>query len=142
MRTSSTALVNNYYPVRRNLIRTEKLRAPEITPEYVAFMKEYETLGHMTLIEKPTSMSYFIPHQPVLQPRSTMTKLRIIFNASHKTSGVSLNDILLPGPVVQSELFDILIAFCQHITAFTADIEKMYRCVLLHPDDRYLQRIL
>lgn len=55
---------------------------------------------------------------------------------------MSLNDLLLVGPVQQSELFDILIGFQIHRIAFSADIEKMYRQILIAPEDRNFQRIV
>ena len=46
------------------------------------------------------------------------------------------------GPVIQRDLFSILVQFRTHKYAFTADIAKMYRQVLVHPDHRHLQKIL
>ncbi|XP_070144684.1 uncharacterized protein [Drosophila kikkawai] len=93
-------------------------------------MDEYESLGHMKEVP-PTRIPtdhYFIPHHCVLKPESSTTKLRVVFDASCKTtSNKSLNDILYAGPTVQSELFAILLRFRTHKYVFTADIEKMYR---------------
>ena len=37
---------------------------------------------------------YFIPHHPIFKKSSCSTKVRIVFDASYKTSnGISLNDI-------------------------------------------------
>ncbi|KAH8241668.1 hypothetical protein KR032_003643, partial [Drosophila birchii] len=112
---------------------------------YVDFMEEYERLGHMKLVH-PThvpSDHYFIPHHCVLKPESSTTKLRVVFNASCKTtSNKSLNDILYAGPTVQSELFAILLRFRTHRYVFTADIEKMYRQVWMHPDNQFHQLIV
>lgn len=57
------------------------------------------------------------------------------------SSGHSLNEALLIGPVVQDDLFSIVLRFRQFPIALVADIEKMYRQVSLHPEDRPLQRI-
>ncbi|KAK9745483.1 Pao retrotransposon peptidase [Popillia japonica] len=46
------------------------------------------------------------------------------------------------GPTIQPNLFNILIRFRQHPYAIAADIEKMYRQVLVEPSQRPLQRIL
>lgn len=58
------------------------------------------------------------------------------------SSGVSLNDTLYVGPVVQPDIFAILTRFRIHNFVLTGDIEKMYRQFLLTPDERDLQRIL
>ncbi|XP_068158789.1 uncharacterized protein [Drosophila tropicalis] len=52
-----------------------------------------------------TNNNFYLPHHAVFKPDSTTTKVRVVFNASSKsTNGVSLNDILYPGPVLQSDL--------------------------------------
>ena len=112
----------------RRLIRDESLYA-----RYTAFIEEFLDLGHMEKIpdsEIPieSSKSFYLPHHCVLKESSTTTKLRVVFDASAKTtSGVSLNDNLMLGPKVQKDLFDILIRFRFHKVALSADIAKMYR---------------
>ncbi|XP_075212764.1 uncharacterized protein LOC142319405 [Lycorma delicatula] len=86
---------------------------------------------------------FYLPHHAVFKQNSTTTKLRVVFEGSAKTStGTSLNDILMAGPTVQQDLFSIMVRFRTHAVAFTADIEKMYRQIKIHPDDCSLQRIL
>ena len=75
---------------------------------------------------------YFLPHHAVIKENSTTTKTRIVFDASCKTSNnLSLNDILLKGPCIQDDLFDILIRFRFPKYVMCADIEKMYRQIML-----------
>lgn len=45
-------------------------------------------------------------------------------------------------PVLQRDLFNILISFCAPEFLYIVDIEKMYRMIWVHKDDRDLQRIL
>ncbi|XP_055623776.1 uncharacterized protein LOC129767178 [Toxorhynchites rutilus septentrionalis] len=74
---------------------------------------------------------------------STTTKLRVVFDASAKTStGFSLNEALLVGPVIQDDLLTIILRFRTYPVAVVADIAKMYRQILLHHDDTTLQRIV
>lgn len=48
---------------------------------------------------------YYIPYHAVFKESNTTTKLRVVFDASMKsTSNVSLNDILMVGPVIQPDL--------------------------------------
>ncbi|XP_037930540.1 uncharacterized protein LOC119665370, partial [Teleopsis dalmanni] len=112
---------------------------------YMEFMAEYRDLGHMTLTTDNFSSTphYYIPHQCVLRPQSTSTKLRVVFDASCRTSSqVSLNDILMVGPTVQEELYSILLRFRMHKYAMTADITKMYRQIEVDEADRNFQLIL
>ncbi|XP_071651699.1 uncharacterized protein [Temnothorax longispinosus] len=107
-------------------------------------MNECIELNHMSVInseqEEPVAV-YYIPHHPVVTHEGG--KLRVVFNASAKTSsGKSLNDILRVGPNIQQTLFAIVLRFRQHLYVITADIVKMYRQVNLQEDQRHLQRIL
>ncbi|XP_037942496.1 uncharacterized protein LOC119675370 [Teleopsis dalmanni] len=99
----------------RRLAKNDVLRK-----QYVKFMEEYE-------LDSMLTPKYFIPHHCVLKPDSTTIKLRVVFDASAKTtSGHSLNDLMYNGPTVQSELFSILLRFRRPQFVFTTDIEKTY----------------
>lgn len=132
----------------RRLLSVERRLStkPEFHRQYIQFMKEYEELGHMqeiTPAEIESSKTYYIPHHAVHKEDSTTTKLRVVFDASAKTSsGVSLNDISIVGPTVQSDLISIVTRFRTHRYVMIADIEKMYRQIKLHPAQQDLQRIL
>ncbi|XP_036148371.1 uncharacterized protein LOC105833274 [Monomorium pharaonis] len=119
-------------------------RKPHIKKEYTEFMREYMRLGHMRkLLSWGARPHYYLPHHCVIKEASSTTRLRVVFNASSKTTtGVSLNDILMTGPVVQQDLLSILIRFCIFKVAFVADISKMYRQVLIHESQVPLQRIV
>lgn len=79
----------------------------------------------------------------MIKDKSETTKLRVVFNASVKTStGNSLNDIQMVGPVIQSDLISILLRFRQHRYILVADIEKMYRQIEISQSQRHLQLIL
>ncbi|XP_066585538.1 uncharacterized protein [Prorops nasuta] len=116
---------------------------PELKGEYTKILNEYLTLGHMSLVENATERGYYMPHHAVAKDSSNTTKTRIVFNASMKTKrGVSLNDALMAGPTIQEPLIMHLIRFRMYKFVMTADIEKMYRQVLVHRDDRRYQRLL
>ncbi|GFW80732.1 integrase catalytic domain-containing protein [Trichonephila clavipes] len=88
-------------------------------------------------------INYYIPHHSVYKPEKTSTPLRVIFDASAKTtSGFSLNSILLNGGIIQQDLFFIVSRFRKHEYAFSADIKKMYRQILVDPNQKDLQRIM
>ena len=129
------------------LLQLEKrfLRNKELESTYKQFVQEYMQLGHMVIVpeaNKETS-KYFMPHQPVVKESSTTTKLRVVFDASCKTStGYSLNDTMKVGPKLQQELSDILLRWRSHKIVFAADVEKMYRQIKVHPDDQSFQTIL
>ena len=74
---------------------------------------------------------------------STTTEVRVVFDGSAKTSsGVFINKVQYVGPVVQDDLFTVLIRFRKHKYVISADIKQMYRQVLIQEDQRKYQRIL
>ncbi|XP_062542425.1 uncharacterized protein LOC134210390 [Armigeres subalbatus] len=130
---------------RYQLLERRLTRNPDLKEEYDKFMQEYLSLGHMKLVneydEQPPAV-YYLPHHPVIKDTSTTTKVRVVFDGSSKTSsGFSLNEALCVGPVVQDNLLTLILRFRTHLVALVGDIAKMYRQVLVHPDDTPLQRI-
>jgi len=98
-----------------------------LTEQYEKFIAEYISLGHMELTS-PTSHkpTYYLPHHPVFKTDSTTTKMRVVFDGSATSkSGLSLNNIMLRGPKMQPDIFNILLRFRLHRIALTADVEKM-----------------
>lgn len=63
-------------------------------------------------------------------------KLRVVFDASCPSDTTSLNDQLLSGPKLQQDLANILSRFRLYLIPIITDIVKMYRQVLVHPEDR------
>lgn len=98
----------------------------------------------MTRINNDYKMPYyFLPHHGILREDSVTTKLRVVFDASQKTSTLkSLNDIQFTGPALQNDLFSIILRFRQYKYVACADIEKMFRQILVHENQRNLQLIL
>ncbi|XP_033228966.1 uncharacterized protein LOC117180581 [Belonocnema kinseyi] len=119
-------------------------RNPELKDKYITFMSEYSELDHMSEDQSASIYDgYFLPHHAIIKQSSLTTKLRTVFDASAKTSnGNSLNDILMVGPNIQEDLFSLLIRFRSHIFAITADIEKMYRQILVNENDQKFRKIL
>jgi len=67
----------------------------------------------------------YLPHHGVSKETSSTTKLRVVFDASTKSStGISLNDMLMVGPTLQDSLICILIRFRFYNIALIGDLEK------------------
>ncbi|XP_031636180.1 uncharacterized protein LOC116349066 [Contarinia nasturtii] len=118
------------------------LSNPELKIEYSKFLHEYISSGHMHEVNNMHPNAYYMPHHAVFK-ESTTTKLRVVFNASQKTSNKkSLNEQMALGPRDQSDLVSVLLRWRRHKIAFTADLEKMYRQILINESQTHLQRIL
>ncbi|XP_076646848.1 uncharacterized protein LOC143355683 [Halictus rubicundus] len=131
--------LKRFHSLERSLDRNEQLKS-----EYTEFLREYIELGHMSVVDSPVrEEGYYLPHHGVIKDNSVTTKLRVVFDASCKTSAaISLNKILMVGPTIQDDLFSLLVRFRSHIYVLTADITKMYRQIRVHSDDRNFQKIL
>ena len=53
----------------------------------------------------------YLPHQAVIRNGHSSTKLRVVFDASAKKVGPSLNDAMYKGPFFTRLLFDVLVRF-------------------------------
>lgn len=144
--------VSRFLQVERKLAGNQQLRK-----DYVDCMQEYIQLGHMQLIQtqpeidnqitfpngKTTFKSYYIPHHAVIKSDSTTTKLRVVFDASCKsTNGKSLNESMLIGPVLQDKLFDLLLRWRTFKIVIKADIAKMYRQIQMSSIHQPYHRII
>lgn len=144
-RESPALLGDSYTQAYRRLIALEKRlsRSKNCAQLYKAFIDEYIQLGHMDRVDTYPTPHYFMPHFCVFNENSTTTKLRVVFDASAKsTSDKSLNDLQMVGPPIQGDLFAILLRFRENAYIACADIEKMYRQVLIDVSQRDLQLIL
>ncbi|XP_073950826.1 uncharacterized protein isoform X1 [Choristoneura fumiferana] len=138
-----------HFALKRFLNLEKKLHQnPVLFTEYQKFIQEYLTLKHghyvdIELYDLNKDAVYFLPHHAVIKADSKTTKLRAVFDGSMKTNKrVSLNDLLLNGPVVQRDLFDIIMLFRLGDFTFTSDIKRMFRNVRLREEHTSLQNIL
>ncbi|XP_066261359.1 uncharacterized protein [Euwallacea similis] len=147
LKSSPDDLGDSFHQAKRQFFALErKLDSnPNLKSQYVEFMTEYIKLGHMQRVSSAMlhKHAYYMPHHAVVRDEARTTRLRVVFNGSMKTStGVSFNDLQMIGPTIQRDLMSILLRFRQHRYVVAADVEKMYRQILIEPDQRSLQRIL
>ena len=139
---SRSVAISQFLQLEKRFERNKKLAAM-----YKDFMKEYEYLEHMMPTRSSAHMTAsgecYLPHHGVLRENSTTTKLRTVFNASQKTgSGFSLNNLLEKGANLQKDIQALILKWRTYKYAFTADIEKMYRCIWLTEHQQQLQKII
>ena len=137
---SRTQAINRAKANERSLIRKGGLQP------FQEVMREYLTLRHAEEVDmsRPQpSPVYYMPIHSVTKISSSTTKVRAVFDASAKTSNhISLNDILAVGPTLHPTIDQILLRFRKYAVALSSDITKMYREVLLHPEDQPLHRYI
>ncbi|XP_049875316.1 uncharacterized protein LOC126373281 isoform X1 [Pectinophora gossypiella] len=146
----NSELGDSFNQALQRFINLEKKlqKNPVLFREYKKFIDQYTELKHGEYIDiNSYDLSkdpvFFLPHHAVINESSRTTKLRTVFDGSMRTNNkISLNDLLMNGPVVQKELFEILISFRLEAYFFICDIQKMFRCIQLNPSQRSLQNIL
>lgn len=142
-----TGLGTSRHGALRLLMATERRleRDPSLQMRYREFMDTYLALGHMEPVPRGVENDgiCYLPHHAVVKAADPGGKIRVVSNASFRTtSGVSLNDVLLPGPKLQPDLWLILARWRLFRWAFAADIVKMFRQIQVDPADAELQCVL
>ncbi|XP_070139207.1 uncharacterized protein [Drosophila bipectinata] len=147
---SKLIALNRFYTLKRKLQQRDKLHQ-----QYLQAIEEYFDLqqiqevttsedshSHINTNGKLDVFCSTIPHHAVLKEDSLTTKLRVVYDASCKSSnGKSLNDILCTGPALHNDLRGVILNWRCYRYVFVADIQRMYRCIEMHPEDSQFQRI-
>lgn len=141
--SSDVSYISKEAALKLNLAPTYRFASVErrlskcvtLKEDYTYCSNEYLELGHMYEVDSEKyPNSYYIPHHCVLKESSLTTKLSVVFGASAQDVDMrSLNNHLLSGPKLQLDLLDLLIRFRFFKIAFTADIAKIYRQILINP---------
>ncbi|KFD49833.1 hypothetical protein M513_09300 [Trichuris suis] len=109
---------------RRFAILEDRFRRnPILGRDCEATVNEYISMGHAKEAEPCTSRTrhWFLPHHGVCS-QSKPGKVRVAFDASARTNGISLNDVLLSVPKLLTDLLSVLLRFRERPVAVSADI--------------------
>ena len=142
---SAPKLHDNYQMAVKRLENTEKRlrKNPEVAEMYEQTIEKYVEKGYVQKVtESSPETKWFLPHFPVIRPERDTTKVRIVFDASAKQDGISLNDTMYQGPKLQNDLFDVLLRFRKHPVALVFDIEEMYLQINLKENHKLFHRFL
>ena len=104
---------------------------PTFNRDYLTFMNSLIDKGYAEKVHEPPDDNqgqvnrWYMPHHGIYNPTKP-GKIRVVFDCSAKTRGVSINDVLLPGPVLTNKVVDVLLRFRQHPVGLMGDIEGMF----------------
>lgn len=72
---------------------------------------------------------HYIPHHPVIRRDKETTKVLVVYDASAKKYGPSLNDCISTDPSLLPKIMEILLRFRYHKITLVADVEKAFHQV-------------
>ena len=118
-------------------LRKKMLKNPTFSAKYQEFMSNMLERGFAEKVpifnvNKNHSVCYITHHGVYSEQKG---KLRVVFDASQKSHGVSLNDMLLQGPNLTNSLVGLFIRFRLEPIAFSCDTEKMFYQFHVNPED-------
>ena len=88
-------------------------------------------------VASDANKEFYLPHKPVFREGAETTKLRVVYDASAKSSreSPSLNECLEKGPPLQNLLWNILVRNRFKPYAITADIQKAFLQIRIRESD-------
>ena len=119
-------------------------QTPEILKQYDGVIRDQIENGIVQVVDRPDHVDgervHYLPHHAVIRRDKETTKMRIVYDASAKSDGPSLNNSLHVGPKFNQRILDILLRFRVHRLALTADIEKAFLMISVADKDRDVLR--
>ena len=141
-------LPDNYHLSKmrlESLLRRLKSK-PEVLKHYDEVVKEQlerNIIEPVNLTEQTeVGKVHYLPHRENIRLDKDTTKLRVVYDASAKHHGPSLNNCLYSGPPLTPMIFDLMTRFRAHKVARTADIEKAFLNIAIAPEHRDFLRFL
>ena len=140
-------LPTNYNLSRRRhtgLLRRLK-QSPEILREYNAIIQTQLEQGIVEVVKEDgvsSGMVHYLPHHAWVRRDKDTTKVRVVYDASAKSNGPSLNDCLHVGPKFNQKINELMFRFRSYPVALVADIEKVFLMISVDPNDRDVLRFL
>ncbi|XP_055645281.1 uncharacterized protein LOC129781728 [Toxorhynchites rutilus septentrionalis] len=138
------------YPMaykRLQCLERRMAKDPALRENIERQLKEYQAkeYAHRATPEELASAeprrTWYLPLGAVMNSNKP-GKMRLIWDASAKVDGVSLNTFLLKGPDQVTSLPTVLFRFRRYRVAVSADIKEMFHQVKIRPEDRHAQRFL
>ena len=141
-----TPLPQNYELCKKRLqgLLRRLRQEPTILQEYDTIIRDQLTKGIVQVVTNPEDEGnvHYLPHHAVIRSDKNTTKVRVVYDASARSNGPSLNDCLHTGPKFDQKILDILLRFRTHRVALTADIEKAFLMISVTERDRDFLRFL
>ncbi|XP_053699354.1 uncharacterized protein LOC128746327 [Sabethes cyaneus] len=128
--------------LERKMLRDPSLKA-NVLQQMQDFVKKVYIHKATTdeLKEADPRRIWYLPIGVVTNPKKP-GKIRIVWDAAAKVSGVSLNSVLMKGPDQLVPLLGVLFRFRQFKVAVCSDVKEMFLQIRMRATDKHAQRIL
>ena len=141
-------LPDNYELSQRRLssLLSRLRKEPDVLKEYDSVIRDQIDRGIVEVVDREarpeSNRIHYIPHHAVIRRDKSTTRLRVVYDASAKSDGASLNECLHAGPPLAQNIFDIMLRFRGHRIALVGDIEKAFLMVHIAEEDKDVLRFL
>ena len=118
---------------------------PEVLKEYDNVIRDQLNKGIVEFASEPNEDVkgvHYIPHHALIRQDKATTKLRVVYDASARSRGPSLDDCLYSGPPLTQNIVDIMLRLRAHKVALTGYIEKAFLVIHVAESDRDALRFL
>ena len=134
-------LADNFALSRRRLygLIWRLKREPTVLHEYDAIIHDQVNRGIVEAVQDADDNSvevHYLPHHAVIHRDKMTIKLRVVYDASARDNGRSVNDSLYVGPKFNQRILEIFLRFRSYPIAMVPDIEKAFHMISLAPKDR------
>lgn len=129
---------------RTECLHRRMAREPELAKALAEKIADYLNKGYARKlspveIAEQRKRVWYMPVFPVFNPNKP-GKLRIVWDAAAVSGGISLNDVLMKGPDLNTSLPSVLYKFREHAVAVSGDIREMFHQVRMNDEDQHCQR--
>ncbi|XP_053699404.1 uncharacterized protein LOC128746376 [Sabethes cyaneus] len=132
---------------RLECLERKMLRDPSLKANVLQQMQDFVKKGYIhkattdELKKADPRRIWYLPIGVVTNPKKP-GKIRIVWDAAAKVSGVSLNSVLMKGPDQLVPLLGVLFRFRQFKVAVCSDVKEMFLQIRMRAADKHAQRIL
>ena len=134
---------NNYAQAKTALLRLKKKleSQPEVKEKYCQKIQAAISKDHIEKIpddpDEDSKMKYFIPYF-----NTSQAKFRVVYNAAREYHEISLNGMVVRGPIFLQSIQSILFRFGEKKYGIASDISDMFFQIRIHEGNRDMLRIL
>ena len=97
-----------------------------ILKEYDTVIQEQICKGIVEIVSDPCAERvHYLPHHPVNRKDKQTAKLRVVYDASARQDGPSLDECLYSGPTFGQNIFDIIYRFRCHKIALVGTLRSI-----------------